>query len=286
LAVGGIGYLYAVAKNMLKRGIWLLFIILAGSCLDQPDCYELTNNYVGITFKKLYDGKADTLAILGITTPDSDSTFYPFSLATSLSLELNPFTNATDFQLATIYGTYRFVLGYQSDVRFVSEDCGISTMLSGLNINYSEFDSVRIINGLLTNPAQINIEASRCPRTNVMKVAFKRLENGVEVADQVQFSNVTLDYPVVYYFPGVPVSTVNIPLNPEAPTTTVTFEFADGNVRTLTVQHNRTPWNEYQLCSGLTLFDDLSNEASTFSQVKVVRDSVQDPPITNFAVYK
>jgi len=261
-------------------------LLFSGSCLDKPDCFELKNNYVGITFKKLYDGKADTLSILGITAPSSDSIFYPFVRATSLQLELNPFEPSTDFTIETTLGSYRFYLGYKTAIKFISEDCGISTQLSDLNVNFSEFDSVRIINPLLTSPAQLNIEVSRCPRTNFMKVSFRKLVNDSEVADSVELTNVSVNYPVLYYFPRGKITTINVPLNVNSPTTTVTFTFVDGTSRVLTVQGNRIPWNEYELCRGLTLFNQLSSTTSTFGQVNLVRDSIQDPPITNFEVFR
>ncbi|MCU0357428.1 MAG: hypothetical protein MUE95_07595 [Cyclobacteriaceae bacterium] len=273
---------------MLKKAYWFVLLVLLGSCLNEPDCYQLANNEVSISFKKLYDGDADTLAILGITTGASDSTFYPFRLASGIVLPLNPFEITTDFILRTTFGDYRLILAYESDVRFVSEDCGLSTQLSNLQINLHEFDSVRLVSARQPVPTQLNttIEALRCPRTNMMKLAFRQLRNGTEVADTVQLADVAFDYPVEYFFPARPVSSLAVPLNVAAPSTTVTLTFTDGTVRTITVAHTRTAWNEYQLCSGLTLFDDLSNMATTFSQVKVVRDSVQDPPITNFAVFK
>jgi hypothetical protein len=285
LALQGIAYLYTL-ETMVRKSIWFIVLLFLGACLDQPDCFELSNNYVGISFKKLYDGKADTLSIIGITAPSTDSVFYPFVRATSFRLELNPFEPSTDFTIETLLGSYKFFLGYKSAIKFVSEDCGTSTQLSGLNVTLSEFDSVRIINPMLTNPAQVNIEVSRCPRTNFMKLSFRKLVNGVESADTVQITNVLVDYPVVYTFPGGKTTTINVPLNVNSPATTVVFTFADGTSRTITVQGNRIPWNEYQLCSGLTLFNQLSSTASTFSQVISVRDSIQDPPITNFEVYR
>lgn len=285
LAVRAIRYLYTL-ENMVIRYFLFSVLLFLGACLDKPDCYELNNNFVGITFKKLYDGKADTLSILGITTPATDSVFYPFVRATSLQLELNPFEPSTDFTIETLTGSYKFFLGYNSALKFVSEDCGISTQLSDLRVNEAEFDSVRIINPLLTNPAQLNIEVSRCPRTNFMKLSFRKLVDGVELADTVEITNILVDYPVNYTFPGGKTTTISIPMNVNSPTTTMVFTFADGTSRSLTVQSNRIPWSEYKLCSGLTLFSQLNSTSSTFSQVISIRDSIQDPPITNFEVYR
>ena len=271
---------------MLKRGFWFLMLLFGGSCLEEPDCYQLNNNYVGISFKKLFDGQADTLSILGITATSTDSIFYELVRATTVSLELNPYEESTDFTIATTYGSNSIEIGYASSIQFVSEDCGIRTLLSDLMVNSTDFDSVRVLTNFFTNPAQNNIEVSRCPRTNIMKVSFRQLVNGTEVRDTVELSGVSIDYPVVYYFPSGGISSLNLPLNPSANSTTFTLQFTDGSTRTITAQYQRTPWDEYPRCSDLPLFSNLMNAGSNFGQVNILRDSIHDPPLTNFAVFK
>lgn len=241
---------------------------------------------MGIAFKKMYDGKADTVSIIGITTPTSDSVFYAFNNATGITLVLNPLIEATNFSIETIFGSYTLHVGYKSTVQFVSDECGVRSTLSKLVINESTFDSIRIVNTNFANPAQLNLEFYRCPRTNQLKLSFRKLVDGVEAADTVQLTNVTADYGTPFYFPAGKISRINLPLNAAANSTTFTFEFLDGSVRTLTVQHTRTPWNEFIQCNTLMLFSKLSKTASTFSQVNLLRDSIQDPPQINFAIYK
>jgi hypothetical protein len=285
LAVERIVYLYAL-EIMLKRGFWFFGLLIMGSCLEKPDCFLLSNNYIGISFKKMFDGKADTLSLIGITSSSTDVVFYPFTRASGIQLELNPYASSTDFLVETIFGNHLLNLEYRSTIQFVSEDCGVRTTITDFNLADFGFDSVRVVNPFLTNPATVNLEVYRCPRTNQLKLAFKKLENNSEVADSVQLNNVTADYGGPFYFPGGKITTLNLPLNPLADATTFTFEFSDGVVRTLTVQHTRTGWSEYEACGDLTLFFNLASTASTFSQVTVVRDSIQDPPLTNFAIYK
>jgi hypothetical protein len=284
LALHSIVYLYAL--RMVRKGFWFGVLIFMGSCLDEPDCFQLSNNYVGITFKKLFDGKADTLTLVGITAPSTDSIFYPFRRATSVQLELNPYESSTYFTFQTIYGSQLLTIGYRSSVQFVSDECGIRTLLSDLQIGDHDFDSIRIVNPTLSNPPVANLEVYRCPRTNQLKLAFRKLVDNVAVADTVQFNTVTADYPAPFYFPGEAITTINLPLNAAANTTTFTFEFTDGSTRSLTVQHTRTSWDEYEQCGNITLFYDLVSTASTFNEVNVVRDSIQDPPITNFAIFR
>lgn len=257
-----------------------------GSCLEEADCYQLSNNYIGISFKKIFDGKADTISFVGITAPSTDSIFYPYTRASSIQLELNPYETSTDFTLESTFGVNTLAIGYLPTIEFVSEDCGTRTILSGLNVNNYNYDSVRIVNALLTNPAQLNVEVFRCPRNNQLKLAFRKMVNGVEVADTVQLNSIIADYSSDFYFPTGKISTVNLPLNPGANTTTFTFEFSDNSVYTLDVQYFRTISNEYARCSDWTLISGLASPNSTFSQVALQRDSIHDPPLTNFAIFK
>jgi hypothetical protein len=115
---------------MLKKSFWFICLLSVAACLDEPDCYQINNNYVGISFKKIFDNKADTVSFIGITTPSSDSIFYPYTRATGIQLELNPFQEYTDFTMETIFNEmFLLNLGYESTLQFVSEDCGPRTVL-------------------------------------------------------------------------------------------------------------------------------------------------------------
>ena len=72
-----------------KVAQYSFFALLAVSCLDKPDCYNLNNNVIGISFRKIADNRADTVALLGITVNGTDSVFYPDVLATGLELPLD-----------------------------------------------------------------------------------------------------------------------------------------------------------------------------------------------------
>ena len=48
-------------KSMKRTGWFIFFLILAASCLDDPDCFQLNNNYLGISFYVMGSGGADTL---------------------------------------------------------------------------------------------------------------------------------------------------------------------------------------------------------------------------------
>ena len=54
---------------MVKKSAWFLsFLLMTAGCLDEPDCYLLNNNIIGVSFKKLENSTADTVAITAMGT--------------------------------------------------------------------------------------------------------------------------------------------------------------------------------------------------------------------------
>src|SRR5690606_15941266 len=142
-------YLYA-RKDMIKKGIWLVFLcVVAVSCLDEPDCFLLNNHIMGIAFKKIDTGGADTVAITGvapfpeIVTRDTVST-------TRLFLPLNYFQDETTLFIKDLESTRYLRVGYRAQVQFVSEKCGEKFVLTDLTVLEHSFDSVRLVTNVPT----------------------------------------------------------------------------------------------------------------------------------------
>src|SRR5690606_8628996 len=108
-----------------KVALYSIFALLALSCLDEPDCYNLNNNIIGIAFRKIADNRADTVALIGIMLNGSDSLFYHNILATGVELPLNVLGSDTEitFEFAGLNGPFVRTLhtSYTSKVQFVSE---------------------------------------------------------------------------------------------------------------------------------------------------------------------
>jgi hypothetical protein len=273
----------------MKKIFWMaFFFFLMGSCLDEPDCVDVSNGFIGISFKKMFDGKADTVAFVGVQSPDSDSIFYQFTRATAIELPLNPFVNQTSYQLVEVYGENFLEMNYmKSTTQFVSEDCGIRHIFSDLEFANYDFDSVKIVTNALASSVQINLEVYRCPRTNLAKVTFRKIVGVNEVADTVYLNNLSADFAAVFFIPNDTLSTINLPLNQNAPSTTFTFDFKDGSSNTITFNYTRTAWDEFQThCGTQTLFSQLSSSVHDFTDVEIRNDSIQDPPRTNVAIFK
>lgn len=144
------GYLYALTlrpeMKVLKSCLEVVFLlVMSVSCLDDPECFGLNNNFVGITFKNLLDGKGTSIAISSLTAETAADTLIGEVTTSKIIIPLDYFKNETSYTLKTADSSYRFVLGYTTQTQYVSEDCGVRYILSDLSIEEHSFDSVRLL---------------------------------------------------------------------------------------------------------------------------------------------
>ena len=140
-------------------------ISLASSCLESADCIKNGDTALVISFKKLSDGKADTVALYNISAEGSDSVFYktanPDPLNTligSAIVSVNPYAEETLFTFLLETQTVTLKVGYRNEIRFISEECGSDRVQRDLTILETQFDSVRVVNPVLTKNRTPNIE--------------------------------------------------------------------------------------------------------------------------------
>src|SRR5690349_20141752 len=183
----------------MKTTTWFLFfLVLAVSCLDDPDCYQLNNNLIGITFRVLGSTKVDTVAFLGVDIDGSDSTFIyqsdtTFLLASGIPLPLNYTRDETDITFRLVGGASYFMkLGYQANTQFVSEECGSRYELTDLTLLDYDFDSAVVVNHHPGKTASSNIEVFRCPVTDVVTLSFRDLYLSGKIKTS-KFASVPLD---------------------------------------------------------------------------------------------
>lgn len=137
--------------------VFILAIPLS-SCFEDPDCIDFRNDILGISFKHMADGKADTLSIVGITMSNTDSIFSKSIDATAVYLPLNVNQSQQEiiFDLST--GTSSMVVDYKSQPQFESVECGPRFILSGINVSIHNFDSVVVVGSIpLTTKTGVNI---------------------------------------------------------------------------------------------------------------------------------
>lgn len=275
---------------MIKKAAWFVFFaLMAVSCLDTPDCYNLNNNIVGISFRKLADGKADTVGIYNVSAGGTDSIFYELQLATGISLPVNYLQNQTDFTFQMETGVHVLSLSYSAKAQYVSEECGERYVVSGMKLLNADFDSTRVVSTSLTNPASTNIIVYRCPITNYVKFSFRQLYAdtvSLGYTMNVPITGITDDYSGTVFYPDDTTSAVRLPLNIAATSTQYNFDFADGTSNTITLDYKSYENTLFSVCGPQKFYGSLTIQNTDFDKYKIVTDTIQDPPLTNIAILK
>jgi hypothetical protein len=262
---------------MNKTGLFTFVLVIAVSCLNEPDCYQLNNNTVVIYFKIL-GGGSDQVQITSIQSPDTDSIFAASTLS-KVVLPLNPITEETLYTLQSTDFTKTLLFGYKRQAQFVSEACGERYYFQSLEVLNHDFDSVRVVNAIPTptpEPAGANnVEIFRCPDTNLMKVSFP----GPTFVEEITSDFVTIVLPS----DGM-LDDFLLPLDTGKSTTTYVFQLADAT-NTLKVNYSRREKTLADVCGVQTfLFDLKSDTVTNFTKVVVAKDSIQDLPVTNLEI--
>lgn len=129
---------------MVRKGAWIAVLLaMATACLEEPDCYQLNNEVIGIAFKKIENSTADTLSFTLLTV--DPPLIFPDTTVSRLFLPLNYFKEETTFVFAQETAVDTLQLTYLSQAQFVSENCGEKFVLSNLRVGYHSFDSVRLV---------------------------------------------------------------------------------------------------------------------------------------------
>lgn len=277
---------------MLKKASWFVcFLVLAMSCLDEPDCFRLNNNIIGIAFKKMIGGAADTVALVGVQASGTDSIFNEFILTSGIYMPLNFFATETAFSIQGLDGPLRQLsVGYDVRAQFVSEECGARYVLSNLSLlGYENFDSVRIVNtSPFSSEAGANIEIYRCPITNYVEVSFRQLQMDNSVVLARKINGVVDDYSGAQRYVDTTLQAIYLPLNPEAESSMFGLTMADQEVPSdISMTYKRRPRTFFDICGEQQTFGRLHITSSTnIDSILVVNDSIQDPPVTNITIYK
>jgi hypothetical protein len=159
----------------MKKSSWFIFfLILAASCLDDPDCFRLNNNVVGFAFRVIGSNRADTVRLVRINVSGTES-IVPDTVTSSVYVPINFTTNSSKITFWFEDGTSKFVdVDYLLKTQFISEDCGSRYELSNLSVREgSDIDSIRVISREPNkSTGAINIELMRCPDPRYVGVAF------------------------------------------------------------------------------------------------------------------
>ncbi len=277
---------------MKKLGWFAFFLIFFASCLDDPDCYQLHNDIVGVTFRVMGTGKGDSVFVKNSTGI--------FEHKPSFSYQLNYFVEEAIIGFTGKDEITNFLsFGYTVKNQFISEDCGSAFVLSGLNIFEHDFDSARVISSTPSKGGGTNFEIYRCPETDTMTIDFNQLRansDGVIINNKAssyvshQFDSITTDFSgIVFTGPG---TTINLPVDTTKNETTFTFKTGE-TTNTLVVGYNLVREQRYTPCGIQTFVNELAIKGEhTFDSISFgLNDNdepartLEDPHIANLRIY-
>ncbi len=161
-------YTENISLRVVKIALLFVCSLLMVSCLDDPDCIRNADTALVIQFKRLLDGKNDTLVFYRVEASGTDSIFYgqdPDVLDTlwgnPLILSVNPYATSTAFTIYLPVLERSLSVEYDRSARFIGDDCGSEVSINNLRISTTDFDSVRVINPILSAARTVNIEIYR-----------------------------------------------------------------------------------------------------------------------------
>jgi hypothetical protein len=278
----------------MKRPCWgLFFLILMVSCLDDPDCFQLQNNIIGITFRVMGTGQADSTFLQGVGDPPEDI------IAMSVSSTLNYFEDRLELLFRGEKKDNYLSLGYTVKNQYVSEECGSRFILSDLTALEHNFDSVRIVNATPFPAAGgTNVEIYRCPHADSITIDFSQLSvtsNGISVRNRSsknvshEFTKVTDSLGTTLFSGRAAILHLPVRLLKEQST----FIFTrDERQDTLTVGYRLTTEQRYLPCGIQTFVDDLRIINHTFDSLSFALNddgeqqrTLADPHQTNVRIY-
>jgi hypothetical protein len=277
----------------VKKTTWfILFLLFAVSCLDDPDCFLLNNDVIGISFRVLGSNLPDSVKVESVTVNNilytSDEPVITF-----LPLLADRFSQSTHVELASAGVTRIVDLGYNVKVQFVSEDCGARYILSDLVTTNHNYDSINIINPTPgRDGSSKNIEIYRCPHADTLGVALLQLtmpKTGRASSRPVaaDFNSISFEGSELFYANGRE-ATLRLPVNTSSTTLNYTFDFKndfgyDVTIRNLGIGYKVIQEQRYSPCGIQQFVDSLSLLTvadNPFDSVSFVVDRNENPKIT------
>ena len=287
---------------MKKLSWFIFFLIFLSSCLDDPECFQLHNDVLGITFRVIGTGQGDSVMLRDLKM--QDGVFIDFSSEgdelvpiTSFEFSLNYFKELEILNFNGDDVTNTMSLAYTVKNQFISEDCGSSFVLSDLRLLSHDFDSARVISSTPSKNGGTNIEIYRCPETDTLTINFNQLyatSNAVTITNprstfiSHQFESITTNEVEVY---SGRAATVKLPV--DLSENEMTYEFdMNGTNQTLSIKYDLVTEQRYRPCGIQTFVTNLTLGEHTFDSVSYGLNSddeplrtLQDPHIANFRIY-
>lgn len=175
--------------------------------------------------------------------------------------------------------------------------CGVQTFVTDIlpDTDGSTFDSVRLtLNAdleplnALTDPVTTNLEVFRCPLTNIAQFAFREETGPTSTrADTLELNGITTDYNETVYYENAKASIIQIPLNLDANSTTITIDYKSEALTdlTFTLTYTRATRDYYRnACGDNQVVITGLTQTPAVTQLRAGTTSIQYPPVTNFNI--
>lgn len=291
-------------KSMKRTGWFIFFLILAASCLDDPDCFQLNNNILGVSFYVMGSGGADTLKATEIVLSGANVVYA--DTATNFTVPLNYTTTSTNIVITRADGSKDTLnVTYNAQMQYVSEDCGSRYILGGLAVAEHSFDSIRVVSDVPTKSGGTNIAVYRCPQSNTLGLSLQQLyisgtSTQSATARSTEINSITADFSGEKFYVDKTASALYLPVDLNTEKSSYTFDFADDfglkvPVRKLVVDYKVQNIERYKQCGKQKFVDSLSinNEETTFDTAAIALNSsnrrlntIQDPAVVNVKLFR
>ena len=274
---------------------------MAVSCLDKPDCFRLSSDHIGVSFKVLGTNKADADTLKWIEIKGAGIITGPATPVSDFLIPLNYLVNQTDVNITGNKFNGNMLLKYLSQAQFVSDECGPRYILSALTVDQqSGFDSVRVVAGQVSNPPILNLEIFRCPTTNLVKLDFYQLYvagNGKKTSQllTLKVDTITTNYSSALFYLGATTNTVTLPVNINSGAGPGSSAFAisyGDKTNTASLTYTLTQEERYNVCPPKMYVSGLGVTSLDFDSVSIavvdkkIMNAPQDPASTNVLIFQ
>ncbi len=241
----------------------------------------------------MFDGTLDTVVmvdnrIVGLDSSFSTTTDPP----TRQTFPIDYTVTRQEMELVDVERTRRIAIGYTVQKQFVSDVCTPRFFISNLQNLPESNDSVKILSSIAGEGGP-HVAVYRCPRPNIVRVAFQQLLNGKIAKDTVSIADADVidrpEYlPVSFYPVTGSLSYINLPLQENATTTQFAFVIEDV-VKLMTFTYDTVQATVFERCGVQTFITNLQlvSDIGTVNLAEGVKhkaDSIYDPPKINFAI--
>lgn len=238
----------------------------------------------------MYDGTLDSVVMVDSRIVGLDSSFT--STLSGVTFGIDYTTTGQKMELVDVERTRLISLGYTVQKQFVSDVCTPRFFISNLKNLPESSDSVKILSSIAGEGGP-HVAVYRCPRPNIVRVAFQQVVEGKIVKDTLAITETSADdmteyNPVRYYPVTGSLSYINLPLQINSTSTQFTFTI-NSVAKTMTFTYDTVEATIFESCGVQTFITNLQlvSDIGTVSLpegVKHKADSIYDPPKINFAI--